>query len=149
MPVVEEKLRPIQILMVEDNEGDIRLTKEALADAKVQIEMSIVGDGIEAIRYLRRIGPYSSATRPDLVMLDLNLPKKGGHAVLDEIKQDADLKRIPVVVITSSAAEEDILKSYNLHANCYVTKPLDFSQFSKVVKSVQNFWVTIVKLPVD
>jgi chemotaxis family two-component system response regulator Rcp1 len=145
----EELIKRIEILMVEDNEGDVRLTTEALSDAKVRNRLSVVPDGVEAIRYLRREGPYAQVSRLDLILLDLNLPKKSGRQVLEEIKQDPALKRIPVVIITSSAAEEDIVKSYDLHANCYVTKPLDYLQFSKVVKSVENFWMTIVKLPAD
>jgi CheY-like chemotaxis protein len=149
MPLLDEVIKPIEILMVEDNEGDVRLTKEALASAKVPNRLSTVEDGTEAIRYLRREGPYWRAARPDLILLDLNLTKKDGRAALNEIKQDPALKRIPVVVMTSSPAEEDIVKSYDLHANCYVTKPLDFAQFHKVVKSVENFWITIAKLPTD
>lgn len=142
-------VKPIDILMVEDNLGDVRLTKESLNNAKVRNRLSVVGDGVEAIRYLRREGPYSEAARPDLILLDLNLPKKSGHEILKEIKQDSSLKRIPVVVMTSSPAEEDIIKSYDLHANCYVTKPVDFVQFNKIVKSVEDFWMSVVKLPID
>jgi CheY-like chemotaxis protein len=145
--MIDQFLRPIEILMVEDNPGDVRLTKEALGDAKVRNTLAVVGDGIEALRYLRREGRYSGVSRPDLVLLDLNLPRKDGLHVLEEIKGDVNLRRIPVVVITSSAAEEDILRSYDLHANCYVTKPLDLAQFNKVVRSVESFWMTIVKLP--
>jgi CheY-like chemotaxis protein len=147
--MTDQRIKPIEILMVEDNDGDVRLTKEALADAKVRNRVSTVSDGVEAIRYLRQEGDYSQAVRPDLILLDLNLPKKHGRDVLKEIKDDPSLRRIPVVVVTSSAAEEDIAKSYDLHANCYVTKPLDFHQFKKVVKSVEDFWMTIVKLPTD
>jgi CheY-like chemotaxis protein len=142
-------VKPIDILMVEDNLGDVRLTKESLNHAKVRNRLSVVGDGIEAIRYLRKEGPYSEVARPDLILLDLNLPKKSGHEILKEIKQDSSLKRIPVVVMTSSPAEEDIIKSYDLHANCYVTKPVDFVQFNKIVKSVEDFWMSVVKLPID
>jgi CheY-like chemotaxis protein len=145
--MTELLVKPIEILMIEDNEGDIRLTTEALGDAKIHNRLFTVRDGIEAIHYLRQEGIYAKATRPDLILLDLNLPKKDGRSVLEEIKNDSSLRRIPVVVITSSAAEEDIVKSYDLHANCYVAKPLDFAQFNKVVKSVKDFWMTIVKLP--
>ena len=142
-------VKPIDILMVEDNLGDVRLTKESLNNAKVRNRLSVVGDGVEAIRYLRQEGLYSEAARPDLILLDLNLPKKSGHEILREIKQDVSLRRIPVVVMTSSPAEEDIVKSYDLHANCYVTKPVDFVQFNKIVKSVEDFWMSVVKLPLD
>jgi chemotaxis family two-component system response regulator Rcp1 len=138
---------PVDVLLIEDNPGDVRLTKEALKDAKLKIHMHVVGDGMEAMAFLRKQGKYASSPRPDLVLLDLNLPKKDGRQVLAEIKDDTDLKRIPVVIITSSKAEEDVLKSYNLHANCYVTKPLDLDQFITVVQSIEQFWLTIVKLP--
>jgi chemotaxis family two-component system response regulator Rcp1 len=138
---------PIEILMVEDNLGDIRLMKEALKDARVLNHVSSVGDGMEAINLLRQKGIYAKAKRPDLILLDLNLPKKNGREVLDEIKQDPDLRRIPVVVVTSSEAEKDIVQSYDLHANCYIVKPVDLNQFVKVVRSIENFWLTIVKLP--
>jgi two-component system, chemotaxis family, response regulator Rcp1 len=147
VPMTEQLVRPIEILMVEDNPGDVRLTKEALADAKVRNTLSVVEDGRAALRYLRGEGQYSQAVRPDLILLDLNLPQMDGLHVLEAIKGDANLRRIPVVIITSSSAEEDILKSYDLHANCYVTKPLDLLQFNKVVRSVEAFWMTIVKLP--
>ncbi len=140
-------IRPIEILLVEDNPGDVRLTREALADAKVANHLGVASDGIDALQYLRRTGKHKDAIRPDLILLDLNLPKKDGRQVLDEIKADPDLRRIPVVVITSSEAEQDIVKSYDLHANCYVSKPLDLSQFVRVVRSVEDFWMTIVKLP--
>jgi len=138
---------PVDVLLVEDNPGDVRLTKEALKDAKLKIHMHVVGDGMEAMAFLRKQGKYTASPRPDLVLLDLNLPKKDGRQVLAEIKEDPDLRRIPVVIITSSKAEEDVLKSYNLHANCYVTKPLDLDQFITVVQSIEQFWLTIVKLP--
>jgi chemotaxis family two-component system response regulator Rcp1 len=138
---------PVDVLLVEDNPGDVRLTKEALKDAKLKIHMHVVGDGMEAMAFLRKQGKYAASPRPDLVLLDLNLPKKDGRQVLAEIKEDPDLKRIPVVIITTSKAEEDVLKSYNLHANCYVTKPLDLDQFITVVQSIEQFWLTIVKLP--
>jgi chemotaxis family two-component system response regulator Rcp1 len=140
---------PIEILLVEDNPGDVRLTQEALRDAKVQNTLHVASDGIEATSFLWRQGKYADAPRPDLILLDLNLPKKGGREVLAEIKLDPSLKSIPVVVLTTSAAEEDILRSYQLHANCYITKPVDLDQFLKVVKSIDSFWLTIVRLAGD
>ena len=139
--------RPVEILLVEDNPGDVRLAEEALKEGKVSNNLSVVGDGTEALVFLRREGRYTDATRPDLILLDLNLPKMDGRQVLAEIKQDPHLKRIPVVILTSSAAEQDILKAYDLHANCYISKPVDLEQFIKVVKSIENFWITIVELP--
>ena len=139
--------KPIEILLVEDNPGDVRLTIESLKGAKVVNHLNVASDGIEALALLRQQGRYVNAARPDLILLDLNLPKKDGREVLAEIKADDDLKRIPVVVLTTSHAEEDILKSYNLHANCYVTKPMDLEQFITVVKSIEDFWFTVVKLP--
>jgi chemotaxis family two-component system response regulator Rcp1 len=139
--------RPIDILLVEDNPGDVRLTIEALKEAKVLNKLTTVSDGVEALDYLKQRNKYAQATRPDLVLLDLNLPKKDGREVLAEIKSDAQLKRIPVVILTTSKAETDILKAYNLHANCYVTKPVDLDQFLVVVKSIEDFWLTVVKLP--
>ena len=139
--------RPAEILLVEDNPGDARLTKEALKENKVRNNLSVVEDGVEAMAFLRQADEYADAPRPDLVLLDLNLPKKDGREVLAEIKEDQNLKHIPVVVLTTSKAEEDIIKSYNLHANCYITKPVDLNQFITVVKSIEDFWLTIVKLP--
>jgi two-component system, chemotaxis family, response regulator Rcp1 len=139
--------RPIEILMVEDNPGDIRLTMEALKEAKVRNNLHTVEDGVEALAFLRREGRYVEVPRPDLVLLDLNLPKMNGREVLAEIKEDPDLRRIPVVILTISQAEQDIVKSYNLHANCYITKPVDLDQFLEVVKSIENFWLTVVMLP--
>ena len=139
--------RPIEILMVEDNPGDVRLTVEALKEAKVRNNLHTVEDGVEALAFLRREGGYAEVPRPDLVLLDLNLPKMNGREVLAEIKEDPELRRIPVVILTISQAEQDIVKSYNLHANCYITKPVDLDQFLEVVKSIENFWLTIVKLP--
>jgi CheY-like chemotaxis protein len=136
-----------KILLVEDNPGDIRLTMEALKEGKILNEISVAEDGVEAIAYLRRTGKYAAVSRPDLILLDLNLPKKDGREVLEEIKADDDLKKIPVVVLTTSAAERDILRAYNLHANCYITKPVDLEQFMRVVQSIEDFWLTIVKLP--
>jgi len=140
-------LSKAKILLVEDNPGDVRLTMEALKEGKILNEISVAEDGVEAIAYLRRAGKYAAATRPDLILLDLNLPKKDGREVLEEIKEDAELKTIPVVVLTTSAAERDILRAYNLHANCYITKPVDLEQFMRVVQTIEDFWLTIVKLP--
>jgi two-component system, chemotaxis family, response regulator Rcp1 len=139
----------IEILLVEDNPGDVRLTKEALKEGKILNNLNVVTDGVEAIAFLRREGNYISAPRPELILLDLNLPRKDGREVLAEIKRDPDLKLIPVVILTSSAAEQDILKSYHLHANCYVTKPVHLDQFIEVVKSIENFWLAVVKLPAE
>jgi chemotaxis family two-component system response regulator Rcp1 len=143
----QDNIKVIDILLVEDSEGDARLSLEAMRDSKIRNKMHHVVDGEEAMAFLRKEGKYSKAPRPDLILLDLNLPKKDGREVLAEIKNDDELKRIPVVVLTVSSAEEDILKSYNLHANCFITKPLDLGQFMKVVQSVEDFWLTIVKLP--
>ena len=137
----------IEILLVEDNPGDVRLVREAFSEVAAPYNISVVEDGIEAMRYLNREDQYSEVPRPDLIILDLNLPKKDGREVLREIKSDEELKRIPVVVLTTSSAEEDILRSYNLHANCYITKPVDLEQFFKLVHSIENFWLTVVKLP--
>lgn len=141
--------KPIEILLVEDNGADVRLTKEALKEGKVLNNLSVVANGVEAIDFLHRKGKYADSPHPDLILLDLNLPKKNGYEVLGEIKNDPDLKRIPVVVLTISKSEEDIMKSYNLHANCYISKPVGLDKFIKVVKSVEDFWLTIVKLPPD
>jgi len=135
------------ILLVEDNPGDVRLTREALHDAQVHHSMHVAVDGIEAMNFLHRVGEHTGALRPDLILLDLNLPKKDGREVLAEIKRDNHLKSIPVVVLTTSAAEQDIAKSYALHANAYVTKPVDLDQFIEIVQSINNFWLTIVRLP--
>lgn len=140
-------IRPIEILLVEDNAGDARLAREALSDAKVANNLSWVKDGVEAIAYLHGEGGYKDKPLPDVILLDLNLPKKDGREVLAEIKQDPELKRIPVVILTVSEAQEDILKTYELHANCYIRKPIDLDQFLHVVKSIESFWLTIVKLP--
>ena len=137
----------IEILLVEDNPGDVRLTVEALKEAKVLNNLSVASDGVEALAFLRRQGVYRDARRPDLIFLDLNLPRKEGREVLAEIKGDESLRRIPVVVLTTSQAEQDVLRSYDLHANCYITKPLDLDQFMEVIHSVEGFWLTIVKLP--
>ena len=139
--------KPVDVLLVEDNPGDVRLTREALKEGKVINNLNVVRDGEEALAYLHREGPYAAAPRPDIILLDLNLPRKDGRGVLAEIKQDEALKRIPVVVLTTSRAEEDILRTYELHANCYIVKPVDLDQFIKVVRSIETFWLTIVKLP--
>lgn len=139
--------RAVRILLVEDNPGDVRLTQEALRDAKVRNEMHVAIDGEKALAYLRREGEHKDAKRPDVILLDLNLPRKSGLEVLKEVKADDDMKRIPIVIITSSKAEQDIVRSYNLHANCYVTKPVDLHQFLEVVRAVEDFWLTIVRLP--
>ena len=139
--------RPIEILLVEDNRGDARLTVEALKEGKVRNKLYITEDGVEAMAFMHREGKYANAPRPDLILLDLNLPKKDGREVLAEIKDDPKLKRIPVVVLTISKAQEDILKTYSLHANCYITKPVDLEQFITVVKSIEDFWLTTAKLP--
>jgi CheY-like chemotaxis protein len=141
--------KPIEILLVEDNPGDVRLMLEALKEGKMLNRISVVENGVEATAFLHREGKYADAPRPDLVLLDLNLPLKDGREVLAEIKADEQLKRIPVVILTVSQAEEDIFKSYNLHANCYITKPVGLDDFVCVVKAIENFWLTIVKLPPD
>jgi CheY-like chemotaxis protein len=140
-------LSNINILIVEDNRGDARLIKEVFYENKIFNALHFVSDGIEAMDFLFNKGKHTDAPKPDLIILDLNLPKKDGREVLAEIKSDPDLKHIPVVIMTISQADEDILKSYNLHANCYVTKPIDLNQFTKVVRSIENFWFSIVKLP--
>jgi CheY-like chemotaxis protein len=145
--MMNTKLEMTKILLVEDNPGDVRLMVEALKEGRVLNQLSVVRDGVEAMAFLRQEGQYAQANRPDLIMLDLNLPKKDGREVLAEIKADDRLKVIPVVILTTSEAEQDILKSYNLHANCYITKPVDLEQFITVVKGIENFWLSIVKLP--
>ena len=139
--------QPIVILLVEDNPGDVRLTREALKDGKVANQLYDVKDGVEAMAFLRGEGTFADAPRPDLVLLDLNMPRKDGREVLEEMKKDPALRRIPVVILTTSRAEEDIIRSYDLHANCYVTKPVDLEQFMTIVRSIEDFWLTIVKLP--
>jgi CheY-like chemotaxis protein len=139
--------RPIEILLVEDNPADIRLAKEALRDGKVMNNLNIVTDGVEALNFVRQKGKFSEAPLPELILLDLNLPKKGGLEVLQALKADPQLKRIPVVILTTSKAEEDIVKGYNYHANCYITKPIDLSQFLEVIRHIETFWLTIVCLP--
>lgn len=144
---IKENIRPIEILLVDDNPGDIRLTQEALKESKVFNNLHIVEDGMEALEFLRKKGRFKNEITPDIILLDLNLPKINGQEVLTEIKNDELLKKIPVVILTISRAEEDILKSYELHANCYITKPVDMNQFIKIVRSIENFWFSIVRLP--
>lgn len=139
--------RPVEILLVEDNPGDVRLTREALNENKVNNNLYVAADGVEALAFLRREGPHADAPRPNLILLDLNLPKRDGREVLAEIKADPKLMSIPVVVLTTSEDEGDVLRSYNLHANCFITKPLDLDQFLTVVHSVEDFWFSIVRLP--
>jgi chemotaxis family two-component system response regulator Rcp1 len=139
--------KPIEILLVEDNEGDARLVKEAMRDSKIKNTIHHVLDGVEAMSFLRKENKYANAPRPDLILLDLNLPRKDGREVLAEFKKDEDLRQIPVVILTVSNKEDDIFSSYDLYANCYITKPIDLSQFLKVVRSIEDFWFTIVKLP--
>ncbi|MGD9160349.1 MAG: response regulator [Desulfobacteraceae bacterium] len=145
--MLDELSAPIEILLVEDNPGDVRLTQEALKEGKIINNLRMAKDGVEAISFLRREGEYADSARPDLILLDLNLPKKDGREVLMEIKKDEELRRIPVVVLTTSRAEEDIIRTYDCYANCYITKPVDFEQFINVVKSIENFWLSVVKLP--
>jgi len=139
--------RPIEILLVEDNPGDVRLTIESLRETKVRNNLRVAKDGVEALAMLRREGPHADFVRPDLILLDLNLPRKDGREVLAEIKADPLLRTIPVVVLTTSRAEQDVLRSYELQANCYITKPVDLEQFITVVRSIEDFWLTIVTLP--
>jgi two-component system, chemotaxis family, response regulator Rcp1 len=139
--------RPIQILMIEDNDGDVALTTEALRAAKIHNRLDVAHDGVEGMEYLRRKGTYAAAPRPDLILLDLSLPRKDGREVLAELKADAELRAIPVVVLTSSTAEQDVARSYDLHVNCYVVKPVDFSALTEIVKAISHFWFTVVKLP--
>ena len=143
----QTKANMIEILLVDDDPGDVRLTVEALKQTKMHINLSFARDGIEALAFLRHQGPFAAAPCPDIILLDLNMPRMDGRELLVEIKKDPELKTIPVVVLTTSADEEDILRSYCLHANCYVTKPVDLAQFMKVVSSIENFWFTVVKLP--
>jgi CheY-like chemotaxis protein len=137
----------MEVLLVEDNPGDAQLTRIALEDSKISIHLNVVEDGVEAMTFLRKQEKYMAAAHPDLVLLDLNLPRKDGREVLAEIKADQTLKRIPVVILTTSQSDEDVLKAYNLYANCYITKPVDFDQFVKIIRSIEDFWFTIVKLP--
>jgi CheY-like chemotaxis protein len=142
-----EQSKPIDILLVEDNRADVRLTIEALKEAKIANRLTVVADGEEAMDFLRRQGGHANALVPDLILLDLNLPRKDGREVLQEVKADQELRRIPVVVLTTSQAEEDVLRAYDLHANCFITKPVDFRQFMKVIRSIEEFWLTVVRLP--
>jgi CheY-like chemotaxis protein len=142
-------LRPVDILLVEDDPGDVLMTREALEHHKVSNTLHVVSDGVEAIQFLRREAPYADVPTPGLILLDLNLPRRNGQEVLAEIKQDPELRRIPVVVLTTSKADEDILRSYNLHANAYVTKPVDFDRFVEVVRKVDEFFLTVVTLPIS
>jgi chemotaxis family two-component system response regulator Rcp1 len=144
---MKRNVETIDILLVEDNPGDVRLTREALKDAKVLNDVHVVQDGVEAMQFLHREGAYANKPTPDLILLDLNLPKKDGREVLAEIKQDPKLKRIPVVILTTSKADEDIIKSYNLHANAYITKPVDLNRFIEIIHTLEEFWFSIVKLP--
>lgn len=144
---VQAELRAIEILMVEDSPIDVLMAREALQQAKVLNNLSVTENGVEALAFLRRENQYAGAPRPDLILLDLNMPRKDGREVLQELKADPDLKYIPVVVLTTSKAEEDIVKSYGLHANCYITKPVDFERFVAVVQTIQDFWFTVVTLP--
>jgi CheY-like chemotaxis protein len=145
--MLAEAVRPIEVLLVEDDEGDVLMTREALEEGKVINNLNVVGDGVEALEYLRRTGSYASVPRPDLVLLDLNLPKRDGRQVLQDIKSDPELRRIPVVVLTTSEAEEDVLRSYDLHANAYVTKPVDFDRFVQVIQQIDDFFISVVRLP--
>jgi CheY-like chemotaxis protein len=139
--------RPVEVLLVEDNPGDVRLTQEALKDGRVLVNLTVAADGVEALEILHRSGQHANKARPDLILLDLNLPRKNGREVLETIKADDDLKRIPVIVMTTSKAEQDIHRAYHLNANCYVTKPVDLDEFLNVVRSIEDFWLTIVTLP--
>jgi CheY-like chemotaxis protein len=145
--MLAEAVRPIEVLLVEDDEGDVLMTREALDEGKVFNRLNVVRDGVEAIAYLRREKPYADVTRPDLVLLDLNLPKRDGRQVLEEVKADPDLRRIPIVVLSTSEAEEDVLRSYDLHANAYVTKPVDFDRFVEVIRQIDDFFISVVRLP--
>lgn len=142
-------IQPVKILLVEDNEGDIRLTREALKEGKVHNDLYITRDGIDALKFLNKHERYKDVPRPDLILLDLNLPKMDGRELLEKIKEDASLRRIPVVILTTSEDEADIIRSYELHANCYITKPVNMEQFIGVVRSVEDFWFSIVRLPCD
>ena len=144
---MSQKSRPINLLLIEDNPGDVRLTQEAFKEGKLTYQMDVVMDGVEAIHFLRRRPPYDNAATPDIILLDLNLPKKDGREVLAEIKADENLRRIPVIVLTTSNAEQDILKSYDLHVNCYINKPVDFDKFFDIIQMIEDFWLTIAILP--
>jgi CheY-like chemotaxis protein len=145
--VSAELVMPIEVLLVEDNPGDVQLTQIALEDSKISVNLNVARDGVEAMAFLRKEQEYKGMPTPDIILLDLNLPRKDGREVLAEIKEDRILRRIPVVVLTTSGSEEDVLRAYNLCANCYITKPVDFDQFVKIVHSIESFWFTVVKLP--
>jgi CheY-like chemotaxis protein len=145
--MTQTQARPVEILLVEDSPSDTELTVEALKEAKIHNHLSVVEDGVDAMEFMRRQGRFASAPRPDLIMLDLNLPRKDGREVLAEMKSDPDLKTIPVVVLTTSRADQDVLRAYQLSANCYITKPVDFDQFLNVVRSIESFWLFVVTLP--
>jgi CheY-like chemotaxis protein len=147
--ITPEGGRPAEVLLVEDNPGDVRLTQEVLREGKISNRLSVATDGVEALAFLRRQDAHADAPRPDLILLDLNLPKKDGREVLAELKEDEALRQIPVIILTTSKAEEDIIKSYELYANCYITKPVDFDQFVNVVRSIEDFWLCLVRLPAD
>jgi two-component system, chemotaxis family, response regulator Rcp1 len=147
MQAIGTDAAPIEVLLVEDSPGDVRLTREAFKDAKVHINLHVASDGARAMAFLKREGEYAKAPRPDLILLDLNLPKKDGREVLGEIKEDSSLKTIPVVILTTSSSEADILRSYQLHANCYITKPVGLEGFLTVVRSIDSFWLSVVRLP--
>ncbi len=144
---IQSATKPIEVLLVEDNPGDAQLTRIALNDGKMCINLSLTEDGVDALSFLRKQGQYAEAPRPDLILLDLNLPRKDGREVLAEIKADPSLRRIPVVVLTTSQSDTDILQAYELAANCFITKPVDFDQFVKIVQTIEDFWFTVVKLP--
>ncbi|MGK0364735.1 MAG: chemotaxis family two-component system response regulator Rcp1 [Saprospiraceae bacterium] len=144
---MSQKSRPVNLLLIEDNPGDVRLTQEAFKEGKLTYQMDVVMDGVEAIHFLRRRPPYENSATPDIILLDLNLPKKDGREVLAEIKADEDLRRIPVIVLTTSSAKQDILKSYDLHVNCYINKPVDFDRFFDIIQKIEDFWLTIAILP--
>jgi two-component system, chemotaxis family, response regulator Rcp1 len=143
----KDMIQPIYILLVDDDPADVRLTQEALKEHKVYCQTAVASNGVEAMAYLRREGPYVDAVRPDIILLDLNMPRKDGREVLEEVKTDPDLKRSPVVVMTTSNADQDVVQSYNLGANCYIVKPVDLEQLTTIVKSIEDFWFTVVKLP--
>jgi CheY-like chemotaxis protein len=145
--MLAEAVRPIEVLLVEDDAGDVLMTREALREGKVLNRLSVVTDGVEALDYLRGQEPFADATRPDLILLDLNLPRRDGRQVLEDVKGDPDLRRIPIVVLTTSEAEEDVLRSYDLHANAYVTKPVDFERFVEVIRQIDEFFISVVRLP--